>query len=89
MGGRLPAVQALWRGWAARRGAAGDLRRAKVAAATRQFPAGARVKALYVRYNCHYEAVVDEIRADGALLISWEGGMPDDRVKTVAQLRRL
>ena len=87
MGGRLPCVQALWRGWSARRGAAGDLRRAKVAAAMRLFPVGTLVKAKYVN-GYWYEAVVDEIKGDGTLLISWDHGSSDDRVKTAAQLLR-
>ena len=88
MGGRLPCVQALWRGWAARRGAAGAFRRAKVAAATRLFPVGTAVKAVYLN-SYWYQAVVDEIKGDGTLLISWGHGSPDDRVKTAAQLSRL
>ncbi len=88
MGGRLPGVQALWRGWLARRGAAGDFRRAKVAAAMRLFPVGTQVEAMYTN-GYWYQAVVDEIKGDGTLLISWDHGSPDGRVKTVAQLRRL
>ncbi len=60
-----------------------------MAKAAQLFPVGARVTARYVGYSGWYEAVVDEIKGDGTLLISWDQGWSDNRVKTVAQLRRL
>ncbi len=86
MGGRLPLVQALWRGCLARRGAAGELVRTKVAAATRQYPPGTRVMAEYCDGGWYW-AEVEEIKADGKVLVSWEYGWSDYRVRTLAQLR--
>lgn len=85
-GGLLSRAQALWRGYKARCGVAGEHRLAKVKDAAKRFPVGTLVEGLFQNSNW-YPAIVEEMLPDGNLLIAWNDGDQQDRIKAPSKLR--
>jgi hypothetical protein len=87
-GGLLSRAQALWRGWKARCGVAGEHRLAKLKTAGKLFPLGTLVEGLYQDGSWH-PATVEEVLSDGNLLIAWNDGDQQNRIKAPSMLRLL